>query len=260
MAAPPCQPEASSVFVVLPVYNEAESLGPLLERFESVAVAGVRIAKVIVVDDGSSDESLNVARGFEDRLPLEIVRHSSNQGLGPTIQDGLTRAAEHAGPHGVIVSMDADNTHPPELIPAMLAALSDQRDVVIASRYRPAARVEGLSATRVLASYGARFLFQVMIPVPRVRDYTCGFRAYRARTLQVALEKNGRRLTSERGFACMADILLSLVASGARCGEVPFVLNYDRKGGPSKMNVPRTALGIFKLALRWRLRGFEPKH
>lgn len=248
--------ENSQVLVVLPVYNEAQCLYSLLSRFEDLSARGVNLARIIVVDDGSEDGSATIADGFRVRLPIEILSHPSNQGLGRTIQDGLAHASALAASGSVVISMDADDTHPPELIPLMLAELESGLDVVIASRYRRSARVEGLSRLRTVTSYGARALFQVLAPIPNVRDYTCGFRAYRAEVLQGALQRSSGCLTKERGFACMAEILLAVAAGGARCGEIPFVLNYDRKGGPSKMNVPGTALQVFQMAMRWR---FQPR-
>ncbi|HSM78635.1 MAG TPA: glycosyltransferase family 2 protein [Bryobacteraceae bacterium] len=249
----------TQVHVVLPVYNEAGSLESLLSRFERLAEEGVHLARILVVDDGSVDRSAAIAQAFRNRLPVEILTHSTNQGLGRTIQDGLAYIASLAAPSDVVVSMDADDTHPPELIGSMLEALENGLDIVIASRYQRSARVEGLSRVRIATSYGARAVFQVLTPIPNVRDYTCGFRAYRAEALQMALVRNGGRLSRERGFACMAEILLAVAAGGARCGEVPLVLNYRRKGGPSKMNVPGTALHIVQLAMRWRLQARAPK-
>ena len=241
------------VFIVLPVFNEEPSLGPLLERFEAVARGGVELARVVVVDDGSRDASAAVAESFRKRLPLELLRHDVNQGLGRTIQDGLLHAASLAGPADAVVTMDADCTHPPEIIPRMLAALDAGADVVIASRYRRGARVRGLSPFRVLMSYGARAAFRLLRPVCHVRDYTCGFRAYRAGVLQRAIEASGGVLAHERGFASMAEILFSLAAVGARFHEVPFVLDYGLKRGASKMPVGATVARILRLAAGGRL-------
>jgi dolichol-phosphate mannosyltransferase len=127
---------------------------------------------------------------------------------------------------------------------------------VIASRYRAGAGVVGLSGFRHLMSFGARALYQVLFPIRGVRDYTCGFRAYRPGILTKAFERYRDQLVTERSFASMAEILLKVARVGARMSEVPMVLRYDLKGGASKMNVPRTVLKT--LALMARLR-FSPK-
>lgn len=244
------------VVLALPAYNEERGLPQVLESFRrAVGEAGYEIGAV-VVDDGSADGTPGVIGEWSARLPLRTMRHSANRGLGETIRDALRLAAETAAPDDIVVTMDADNTHPPELILQMIPRIRAGYDVVIASRYRRGAGVVGLSGFRHLMSYGARVLYQILFPIRGVRDYTCGFRAYRAGILAEAFKRYGDGLVTERSFASMAEILLKLARMGARMCETPMVLRYDLKGGASKMNVPRTVLKT--LALMARLR-FSPR-
>jgi len=235
------------VSVVLPVFNEEKALAPLLERFVPLSPNAL-----IVVNDGSSDHSAEVAASFRDRLAIEIVEHAVNRGLGAAIRNGLAAAVARSGADDIIVTMDADNTHPPELIPEMVARIESGYDLVIASRYRKGARVVGLSSLRHVMSHGARFVFQLTAPISGVRDYTCGFRAYRAGPLRRVMEQFGDELPGERGFACGVEILLKLAAAKARMCEVPLVLRYDLKSTPSKMNVGDSIRR--HLVLAWRHR------
>jgi dolichol-phosphate mannosyltransferase len=152
--------------------------------------------------------------------------------------------------------MDCDNTHPPRLILRMLERIDDGYDVVIASRFQPGARVIGVPWTRQLYSVGARWLFQLLFPIRGVRDYTCGFRAYRTESLRAAIAKYGDGLISETGFSCMADLLLKLRTLPIEMTEVPLELHYDRRGGGSKMRVLRTIRQTLGLLLRRRF-GFQ---
>jgi dolichol-phosphate mannosyltransferase len=209
---------------------------------------------VVVVDDGSTDGTTRIAQEWSAALSLELLRHWTNRGLGETVRDGLRRAVEMAGAEDVIVTMDADDTHSPSLIPEMIGRLRQGHDVVIPSRYRPGAKVLGLGSFRRLMSQGVRLLFALAAPVPGVRDYTCGYRAYRATVLQRAFEVYGGQLITEPGFACMLELLLKLRRLGVTFCEVPMVLRYDRKKGPSKMRVGRTILTTLRLLLRQRAR------
>jgi dolichol-phosphate mannosyltransferase len=211
---------------------------------------------VIVVDDGSRDNTASVAHEAATRLPVTLVPHSVNQGLAAAIRTGLTTAAALAGENDVIVAMDCDNTHPPQLIPRMIDLVEDGYDVVIASRFQPGAQEIGVPWSRQLYSVGARWLFQWMFPIRGVRDYTCGFRAYRATSLREAMAKYGDGLISETGFSCMADLLLKLRSLPLEMTEVPLELRYDRRGGGSKMRVFRTIRQTLGLLLRRRL-GFQ---
>ncbi len=240
------------ILLTLPAYNEEAGLPEVLAAFEREVLGAGYSGRVIIVDDGSTDGTAQVIREWSARLPLELVRHAGNRGLGETIEDGLRRAAEMAAPEDVIVTMDADNTHAPGAIPDLARRLDQGYDVVIASRFRPGSRVEGLSGFRHLMTYGARILFQLMFPIRGVRDYTCGFRAYRAGRLQETLARHPGRLLREEGFAAMAEILLYLRGRGVKMSEVPMVLRYDRKRGPGKMRVGATVVKTLQLLARSR--------
>jgi dolichol-phosphate mannosyltransferase len=208
--------------------------------------------QVVIVDDGSTDGTLDVIRYWSSRIPIDAVQHAKNSGLGETIQDALYRAATLADAGDIIVTMDADNTHSPAVIPAMVHAIEKASDVVIASRYRRGSKVVGLSVLRHLMSHGARFLFQLAFPIEGVRDYTCGFRAYRASLLHDAFARFGKTLAQERGFAAMAEILLKLRTMNPKFDEVPMVLRYDLKSGDSKMRVGATVMKTLRMMRRLR--------
>lgn len=244
---------SQSVWVVLPAYNEQEALPPLLLAIRAALEPACIPYRVIVVDDGSRDRTADVARRAAEQMPVDLVPHLQNQGLAAAIRTGLTAALARCRPDDVVVTMDCDNTHPPRLIPEMLTMIGNGRDVVIASRFQPGARVIGVPAARQLYSVAARWLFQVLFPIRNVRDYTCGFRAYRASALRQAAERFGDALISETGFSCMADLLLKLRNLPLAMGEVPLELRYDRRGAGSKMRVLRTIRQTLSLLLRRRL-------
>jgi dolichol-phosphate mannosyltransferase len=170
--------------------------------------------------------------------------------LGETIHDGLKRAAELAGPDDAIVTMDADNTQPAALIPRLLDAVNAGSDLVIASRFRPGAKVVGLSLLRRGLTILSSYLYRSLRPIPGVRDYSCGFRAYRGRLMQQAFAAYHGRFITEEGFTCMAEILVKLSALGPVVHEVPMILRYDCKKGASKMPVARTVGRSLHLLLR----------
>jgi dolichol-phosphate mannosyltransferase len=239
--------------IVLPAYNEERNLGPLLDSIRDAMAEAAVPYRVIVVDDGSVDQTAEAVASRESSMPLLLVRHPRNQGLGPTIRDGLRLATELAGDGDVIVTMDADQSHNPGLIPRLLQAIHEGHDVVIASRYRPGSRVCGLPAARILVSLGASWTFRILFPTAGVRDFTCGYRAYRAALLKTALATYGDRFIEAEGFHSMAEILLKLRRLHPIFGEVPFILRYDLKEGATKMRVGRTIRQTLALVLRSRL-------
>lgn len=243
----------SRVWIVLPAYNEGQSLPALLDSAARALESSQVPYGVIVVDDGSQDETAQVVREASQRLPVELVTHQVNQGLAAAIRTGLTAALDRCGDDDVVVTMDSDNTHPPKLIPKMLHHTRQGVDVVIASRFRDGAEATGLPMSRNLYSQAARWLFQIMFPIRGVRDYTCGYRAYRASALRQAHSVYGDELITEKGFACMADLLLKLRKLPLTMCEVPLELRYDLRGSGSKMPVFRTIRQTLLLLVRRRL-------
>jgi dolichol-phosphate mannosyltransferase len=240
------------IIVTLPAYNEEPSLRALLEALRE-AMQEQRFAyRVILVNDGSTDGTAAVADALADHMPLERIDHAENRGLGEAVRTGLLRAVRVAGDGDIVVTMDADNTHTPALIAPMVQGIRTGADVVITSRFCPGARSLGVPLYRRMLSRGASWAFRLAFPTRGVRDFTSGYRAYRADLLARGLERYGEQFFAERGFACTADILLKLRNLGARMCEIPLVLRYDFKYDVSKMLVTRTIRETLRLLVARR--------
>lgn len=247
------------IYIVLPAYNEERDIRALLERIRDVMTDPALDGKVLVVNDGSTDGTVSVVNAFAQTVPLELLQHEKNKGLGQAITTGLRRASELASGSDIIVAMDADNTHDPKLIKQMVQHIQAGKDVVIASRYEKGGEEIGLSWPRHVFSWGASFLLRLFFSIPGAKDYTCGYRAYRGELLHEAFKYYGDRFIEERGFTCMAEILLKLGGLSARVGEVPLVLRYDFKSGQSKMKVFRTVWRYLVLIVKSKsLRSVKP--
>ena len=250
------------LYIVLPAYDEEENIRPLVEEIgANLAELLPQVqSEVVIVNDGSSDDTAGQVKSLQARLPtpnlkITLIDHPQNRGLAEALKTGLLYCCDSAGPRDIILTMDSDNSHTPGLIPQMARTLREGYDVVIASRYEPKARVLGLSRKRLLLSFVASGLFRVLFPIRGVRDYTCGFRAYRASVLQEVMRENPRFI-SETGFSVMVDVLLKLRLRQPSLlfTEVPLLLRYDKKLGASKMNIRKTVRETLSLICR-RLAG-----
>ncbi len=243
------------LFILLPAYNEGRALPTLLQRVSRVCQDHNLDYRVVVVDDGSTDDTAKIAEAYRQRMAVSVLRHPVNMGLGKAIRTGMSHFSQVAGPGDVLVTMDADDTHDPKTILAMMAKAQHMYDVVIASRYAPGGEEVGLSILRRVLSRGASALLRLFFPIAGVRDYTCGFRLYRHSVLRKALRRYGDQFVEQPGFVCMAEILVKLSAVSARVGEVPLILRYDMKAGRSKMKVAATIGRYMVFIVRAKTRG-----
>lgn len=232
--------EMQKVLAILPAYNEEASIISLLKNFEPLAGEHSFSLSVLVVNDGSQDRTAEVVNQFKSTVPIEMLDNANNGGLGKVLRQGLQYAVHHLDKGDLVITMDADNSHNPNLIPRMVHQIRNGSDLVIASRYRSGARSYGLSFFRTCTSFLAGSLFMIFAPVKGVRDYTCGFRAYSVELLQQGFNHYGERLIEENGFSCMVELLLKLNRFKPKCHELPMILRYDLKQGSSKMKIRKT--------------------
>jgi dolichol-phosphate mannosyltransferase len=152
------------VWLVLPAYNEGANLTPLLTGVRKLRVDAPQLdVRVIVVDDGSADDTATVAQREAASMPLDLLPNVQNRGLAYTFKRGVMAAAQQADATDIIVCMDADNSHLPEQIPLMAREIEQGNDVVIASRYRTGAVTRNVSAlsSDLSGEGGARLLMRL---------------------------------------------------------------------------------------------------
>lgn len=248
------------IFVIFPSFNEEDSIGPALQALQAAIQGREHEYTAVLVDDGSTDRTVAVAQSVAAAagraFKLEILSHAQNRGLGAALRTGIYHCLDVAADQDVIVTLDADNTHPPRLIPGMAELLNRGHDLVIASRYRKGALIHGVPAHRRMLSDFARLLFQMIYYIPGARDYTCCFRAYRVPVLKKARLVYGEEFCTARGFEAVMDILLRLGQLGVRIAEVPLELEYEQRVGRSKMQVFKTARRTLGLLMRRSLERF----
>jgi dolichol-phosphate mannosyltransferase len=256
------------IIVLLPAYNEEESLPRLLLKLQHTLAALGEPYRIVVCNDGSRDGTQEQLERASTTLPLEIIRHRINRGLGESVRDLFERASELVEPGDVIIRMDCDDTHEPGYIPTIVARVRADCDVVIASRFAPGGGQLGVSAYRAFISQCANIFMRLFFPIPGLREYSCGFRGYRAEIIRHAIAFYGNNFVQLKGlgFTCTLEKLVKLRLIGARFGEVPFVLRYDQKQGSSKMVGSTTTLGYLVMAVlyHWPWGGWRsairPKH
>jgi dolichol-phosphate mannosyltransferase len=241
------------IIVLLPAYNEEQSLPRLLSKISITLAQMGEDYRVLVCDDGSLDRTRSLLEEYSTKLPIEILSHKINRGLGESMRDLFERVCEIASDEDVIVRLDCDDTHEPEYIPTLVAKVRDGFDVVIASRFAPGGGQKGVDAYRAFISRSANLFMKIFFPIPGLKEYSCGFRGYNAAKIKEAISFYGNNFIQLKGlgFTCTLEKLIKLRLIGAKFGEVPFVLRYDQKQGPSKMVSSITTLGYMVMTLMY---------
>jgi glycosyltransferase involved in cell wall biosynthesis len=225
---PPGPGTAGSVTIVVPTYNEAESLPLLAERIFALDISDIRL---IVVDDSSPDGTASVARELSAKHGgrVEVISRQRKEGLGPAYLEGFSMAVETGTDY--VVQMDADLSHDPRHIPAFLEALK-RVDVVVGSRYVPGGGVDpGWSLKRRMLSYYANLGIRLVTGLA-VKDPTSGFKGFRASTVELI----GRNRFRCRGFGFQAEVASLCQRNGLRVTQHPITF-VDRMHGRSKMSL-----------------------
>jgi dolichol-phosphate mannosyltransferase len=211
-----------------------------------------------VVNDGSKDNTLGVIRDFKSDVKIDVLDIQPNKGLANAINCGLRQAIAGLKDSDVIVTLDADDSQSPFLIQRMAMQVAEGSDLVIASRYQPGARIKGLKKSRKFFSWAAGLLFRVFVGFEGIKDYTCGFRAYRVDMLRKTISYYGDKFITQKGFGCMVEVLLKVASQSATMNEVPMILRYDLKQGESKMNVQKTMKQTLKLLMDYKMGRLNP--
>lgn len=237
-----------AIAVVIPTYNEAENIEPLVRGLLALPLP----LRVIVVDDNSPDGTGDIvdklAAADERVIP---IHRPAKLGLGTAHIAGFRRALADGA--GLILSMDADFSHNPRYIPGMVAKMGEC-DLVIGSRYVRGGGTRFCTLPRKLLSWGANAFAKVMLGL-RARDCTAGFRCYRREVLErVALDD----IFSE-GYSFLIEMLYRTQRLGYRVGEVPIIFENRRRGASkvSKKEIYRALYTVLRLrfgGLPWERR------
>ena len=228
-----------NVTILAPAYNEEDAIdqfiGAVMPHLEDDW-------EILVVDDGSTDSTPQHLEALAAENPkLRVVTHEQNAGIGAAVATGFA-----AIPDGIIVTMDADLSHPLDLLPDLVAGC-ETADACYGSRFVPGGGMVGVPLWRSSISQIANIILRAAYRSP-TRDLTTGYRAYRAEAV------HDLDLVGE-GFETQLEITIRLIAAGKTINEVPLVLT-TRVAGESKMRYlslipPYALMSLRLLTLRW---------
>ena len=237
----------AGVWLVLPTYNEAENIGPLVRAvLPPLASAGIE-HHVLIVDDASPDGTGEIADRLAAELePVEVLHRGAKDGLGRAYLAGFALALGRGA--DLVMEMDSDFSHDPNDVPRLIAA-AGAADLVLGSRYVPGGGITDWGLLRRLTSRGGCTYARWLLGVP-VRDLTGGFKCFHRRVLE------GIDLADVHadGYGFQIELTYRAIRAGFTVTEVP-ILFRERKVGSSKMTARIALEAGWKVpALKVRLR------
>ncbi|KAA0920097.1 polyprenol monophosphomannose synthase [Dietzia sp. ANT_WB102] len=218
---------SARTLVIIPTYNERENLPGVVERL----LAAAPEVSVLIADDNSPDGTGDVADQLaadDIRGRISVMHRKVKDGLGAAYIAGFRWGLERG--YTVLVEMDADGSHPPERLPAMLEAVDTGADLAIGSRYVPGGAVVNWPWQRHVISRGGNVYSRIMLGVG-IKDITAGYRAYRAD----ALAELDLGSIESKGYCFQIDMTWRLLNNNRRVVEVPITFT-ERTVGQSKMS------------------------
>lgn len=225
-------------WLVLPTYNEAENVEPLVEAARAKLPPS---AQVLIVDDGSPDGTGAIAdRLAEEHENVHVLHRPRKEGLGPAYLAGFREALE--GGAGLVLEMDVDFSHDPAYLPRLLEA-AERADVVLGSRYVDGGRVSDWGPLRRAVSRGGSAYARAVLGV-EVRDLTGGFKCFRREVLE-AIDLDA---IATHGYAFQVEMTYRAIRRGFKVVEVPIIFR-ERRVGKSKMDLSIVTEAVLRLPL-----------
>lgn len=253
--------EDKKVWIALPVYNEGGSVEKLFNVLLETLKNKYTQFEIVICDDGSNDESKYFIHSLSKNKNCHVILHKYNRGLGESIRDIFEYICENADENDFVIRMDGDATHNPKYIGALIEKMAEGYDVVVAKRIN--SNDNNLSFLRNSYSFLAKFFVRIFFNLPRLNEYTGGFRCYKAFKLKQAISIYGNSFIQLKsfGFVCTFEKLVKLHLIGCKFAEVPFELEYYNKEEKSKMIPWITILGYILIipVIYWPKTGWSAR-
>lgn len=234
------------LYICIPAYDEADTIGVLLWRTRQVMAEFGRDYELLVLDDGSGDETAEVLASYREVLPLHLIRHEKQRGYAASLER-LIRESVSRSTHprrDIVLTLQGDFTESPEDIPVLVKRIEGGADLVGARSVRDA------DATRALR-WSRRGLGWMLRGLPNsdpVSDPLSGFRAYRVSALRAAVEAaREESLLPEDGWAANLGLLLAVTPHARRREAADLSMRYDLRRRPSRFDPWATARGVWRV-------------
>jgi len=221
-------------FIMIPTYNESENIKALIDKILNLRIKNLHI---VVADDNSPDETWKIVQQIAKKSKnVHLLLRKTHKGRGSAGRDGFIYCLKNNA--DIVVEMDADMSHDPKYIPALIAGLKDA-DLVLGSRRLKGSKEIGRGLIRQFITWGANFYITLMLGI-RVKDCNSGYRCFKRKVLEkIKLEK-----LESKGPSIVQEVLFKAHLNKFRIKEIPITF-VNRTKGKSKLGLKQLANGYF---------------
>jgi dolichol-phosphate mannosyltransferase len=247
----------SRLFVIVPVFNEAENLETLFTSIRNMVSAfdGIYHTQIIMVNDGSTDDTAAKAATLASGLDFLLLNHVSNLGPGRAFATAFEWLATRLNHSDWVLTIEGDNTSRLEVVQQMFKRAEEGFEVILASIYIYGGGISNTNTLRVILSNIANTFVKEFLGIQGIMTVSSFFRLYQAPVLCRLQDQYGVEIIERRGFESMVEMVMKLVIMEATISEVPMMLDTSLRAGKSKMKIARTIMGYFALLgykRKWR--------
>lgn len=237
-------------YFLLCAYNEEKNIGDVISSIRETFYT--ENYTIVIVNDGSTDATQEVVCKLrEEKEDIILLNHKKNLGLGCALRTGFDFLFSKVSNEDIIITLDADNTHPLEISNFIVSNLKQKADIVIASRYQKNSVQQGVPFFRKILSFLGRVTLTIFFPYHGVSDYTSGYRWYRGELIKKAKNFYGENFITEQSFVVQVEILYKLFYFKPKIIEVPLILQYNKKYGKSKLKIVKNIIKYLQFILRY---------
>jgi dolichol-phosphate mannosyltransferase len=248
-----------SLYVLIPALDEAANIDRVIRDLAAVeerAAMEDLSLRIVLVDDGSTDDTADRARVAADGRHLTVLRHQWPRGPGRAFATGFEHVAPVIRDDDYVLTLEADNTSRLELFDPMLRRASEGYDTVFASPYAYGGGIVHTNTVRIGLSHLANTFVKEFLGIRGILTVSSFFRLYRGSAIRALQDQFGPQIVERAGFECMVELVLKMLYLRMSISEVPMVLDTRRRVGRSKMRLTATSLGylaLFRRKRNWRM-------
>lgn len=247
----------NTLYIVVPVLNEAGNVKRFFSDLHNIKreYKSRYDVQIILVDDGSTDDTVQLARDASGELALTVLQHPQNMGPGYAFGTAFEHLAPLLKDGDWVLTMEGDNTSRSETLQQMFRRSEEGFEVLLASPYLYGGGVTNTNTYRVLLSKMANTFVKEILGLDGIVTVSSFYRLYRAEAIRKLQACYGKRIIERRGFECMIELLMKMVYLKMTISEIAMVLDTSRRVGKSKMKVFRTIRGYLTLIIhmnRWK--------